>query len=87
MRCTGLLSFALCLLSASPILSQNMPSRFFKPGTSLETKLQSVLPKSGEEAYRTIPWHYDLGQAREEAQRTNKPLLIWMMDGHPMGST
>ena len=34
-----------------------------------------------------INWHADIWEARKIANREGKPLLIWEMDGHPMGCT
>jgi hypothetical protein len=41
----------------------------------------------GGERWTTIPWEPDLGQARARAAREGKPLLMWVMDGHPLGCT
>jgi hypothetical protein len=39
------------------------------------------------ERWTEIPWQIDLLAAREKARRENKPLLMWVMDGHPLGCT
>jgi hypothetical protein len=39
------------------------------------------------ERWATIPWEPDLARARERAAREGKPLLMWVMDGHPLGCT
>ncbi len=44
-------------------------------------------PSSDELAWRSIPWMTDLWQARELAARVGKPILLWEMDGHPLGCT
>lgn len=41
----------------------------------------------GGERWTRIPWEPDLGKARERAAREGKPLLMWVMDGHPLGCT
>jgi hypothetical protein len=39
------------------------------------------------EKWTEIPWETDLTQARERSAKENKPLLMWVMDGHPLGCT
>lgn len=45
----------------------------------------SVRPRG--ERWATIPWQTDLAAARVKAASENKPLLMWIMDGHPLGCT
>jgi hypothetical protein len=44
-------------------------------------------PSHQELAWRSLPWMTDLWQARELAARVGKPILLWEMDGHPLGCT
>ena len=44
-----------------------------------------VRPLDGEDPFDTIPWQTDLWQARVEAAAAGKPILLWEMDGHPLG--
>lgn len=44
-----------------------------------------VPPRAGEEAYTTVPWETSLAAARRKAFEGRKPMLIWSMDGHPLG--
>jgi hypothetical protein len=46
-----------------------------------------VTPSGPGERWREIPWETDLNTARERARREKKPLLMWVMDGHPLGCT
>jgi hypothetical protein len=51
-------------------------------------KLHALIqPKPSEEAWLLIPWRTDLTAARREAAAAGKPLLLWEMDGHPLGCT
>lgn len=51
-------------------------------------KLHAVLkPTPAEEQWLQIPWRTRLWEARQEAAATGKPLLLWEMDGHPLGCT
>ena len=47
----------------------------------------SVAPSGDRERWAEIPWQTDLAMARREAAREKKPLLMWVMDGHPLGCT
>ena len=44
-------------------------------------------PRPGELRWKQIPWSTDLWKARAAASRTGKPILLWSMDGHPLGCT
>jgi hypothetical protein len=49
-------------------------------------RLQAAI-RPGPERWMEIPWESDLGRARERSARERKPLLLWVMDGHPLGCT
>ena len=40
-----------------------------------------------ESTWREIPWRPDLGTAILEARQAKKPILLWVMNGHPCGMT
>lgn len=67
---------ALCFL-AEPTLG----------ASNLDTRIASVLPTAQEDAWLNVGWHTNLMKARLEAQRLNRPLFVWVMNGHPMGCT
>ena len=51
-------------------------------------KLQALIkPATGEEKWQQIPWQADLWKARQQAAAEGKPILLWEMDGHPLGCT
>jgi hypothetical protein len=52
------------------------------------SKLQALIkPGSAEDKWSSIPWLTDLWQARKLAAEQGKPILLWEMDGHPLGCT
>lgn len=53
----------------------------------LDSRIAAVLPKASEEKYLQIPWRFDLAAARVESKAKNKPMFLWIMNGHPMGCT
>ena len=49
-------------------------------------KLRTVIrPLDGEDPFDTIPWETNLWDARVKAAKAGKPLILWEMDGHPLG--
>jgi hypothetical protein len=47
--------------------------------------LKTVRPAAGEDAYAQVPWLTSLWEARKKAAAAGKPVLLWEMDGHPLG--
>lgn len=46
-----------------------------------------IKPKAAEESWTGIPWMTSLWEARTRAAAEGKPILLWEMDGHPLGCT
>lgn len=46
-----------------------------------------VLPRAGELDWQQIPWRTTFWEAVLEAQATDRPILLWTMNGHPLGCT
>lgn len=65
----------LLLLAAPPALAD----------ADLPALLAAVRPKPGEDVFEQIPWRTYLWAARKEAAAAGKPLLLWEMDGNPLG--
>jgi hypothetical protein len=47
--------------------------------------LKVVRPAVGEDKFDQIPWLTSLWDARKQAAKEGKPILLWEMDGHPLG--
>ncbi|MBI2930352.1 MAG: protein kinase [Planctomycetes bacterium] len=45
-----------------------------------------VLPTPDELRWRDIPWRPSLWQGFVDAQKEEKPILLWAMDGHPLAA-
>lgn len=51
-------------------------------------KLHALIkPTPDEEKWLAIPWQTSLTEARRKAAAVGKPILLWEMDGHPLGCT
>ncbi len=46
-----------------------------------------ISPTSDELAFERIAWSPSFGEGLERASVEQKPLLLWMMNGHPLGRT
>jgi len=46
-----------------------------------------VRPDPGEEKWAEVNWQTSLWEARQKAAKEGKPILLWEMDGHPLGCT
>lgn len=47
----------------------------------------AVLPADDELAWLEIPWRPTLWSAMQEARSSGRPVLLWAMNGHPLGCT
>ena len=46
-----------------------------------------IKPGDKEDRWSRIPCMTSLWQARQRAAKEGKPILLWEMDGHPLGCT
>jgi hypothetical protein len=46
-----------------------------------------TLPTAKELGWQDIPWRSDLGRAVAEAAKKDVPVLVWAMNGDPLGCT
>lgn len=54
---------------------------------TLAAWIAAIEPDEVEAAYRSIPWRNALAPAIVEAQQLGRPILLWTMNGHPLGCT
>jgi hypothetical protein len=45
----------------------------------------AIKPRPEEQRWTKIPWEVDLWAARRQALEMEKPILLWAMNGHPLG--
>jgi len=78
----------LALLAAALLaVALDAPTAAAPPLTPADaTALRALIrPLDGEEPFDTIPWEISLWDARKAAAAAGKPVLLWEMDGHPLG--
>lgn len=51
----------------------------------IESLKTLIKPRVEETKWEEIPWRVDLWDARRDAARLGKPIMLWEMDGNPMG--
>jgi len=56
-------------------------------GRALEAWLCEIQPAPAELEWTAIPWRASFGAAVLEAEEQAKPVLLWAMNGHPLGCT
>ena len=49
--------------------------------------LESLQEPPFETYWKEIPWRPNFTEAIEDARKEDKPILLWMMNGHPCGMT
>jgi hypothetical protein len=52
-----------------------------------DTICKALVCSQEESGWRTIAWRPNLGEAIVEARQSKKPILLWIMNGHPCGMT
>lgn len=46
-----------------------------------------IKPKPDDRLWSEIPWELTLSAARKKAMVENRPMLVWAMNGYPLGIT
>ena len=54
---------------------------------NFETVLRAVRPAPEELEWQRVGWQPTLWHAVIEAHEARKPILLWTMNGHPLGHT
>lgn len=78
----ALFPIAASLMLVSAVAAQQ-PAR--QAISSLEKRVQEILPTAEEERWLQIGWRTNLSEARRDAAKEGKPILLWVMNGNPLG--
>lgn len=54
---------------------------------SFEKLRTAIRPSAQELRWMEVPWRPTFWDAVREAQATDKPVLLWAMNGHPLACT
>jgi hypothetical protein len=71
------LLLAACTLGAAPELSD----------ATFDQLAEAIRPRESEIEFLKIGWHESFHSAVKEARQTSRPILLWAMNGHPLGCT
>lgn len=78
----------LLLLAASLGLAADKDQRLQVPLSAEYVKWRDhVLPSAAEQTARKIAWRASVLHGLLDAQKTDKPVMIFLMNGHPLGCT
>jgi hypothetical protein len=88
----GLLAAITALVPASPLAGQTPEGPPAKAKVELNDQnyaewRRHILPDTGELAWQQIPWATSFKDGIVAADAAGKPLLLWTMNGHPLGCT
>ncbi len=88
MRRYALISILFFLIAAPPALAKRKITR----KTTLTKKTYPAILKTlqkppVETHWNEIPWRPNFTEAIGDARKEDKPILLWIMNGHPCGMT
>lgn len=72
---------------ASPAPQSAAPSSLALGPKNLTAWADFIRPNDDELSYESIGWRNTFWPAVEEARRLGRPILLWTMNGHPLGCT
>ena len=75
-----ILTLAVPLLGAACAHAQTVPALTQEEFQKLHRELQPA-----EEAWRALPWHTSILEARAQAAKEKKPIYMLVRSGHPLG--
>jgi hypothetical protein len=72
------------ILSAAIFILGSAPQQALRPA-DIDALKTLIKPRAEETRWEEIPWMVDLWDARKKAAQEGKPIMLWEMDGNPMG--
>jgi hypothetical protein len=69
---------------ADPLAKNSLPE--LNDGT-FQTLLDTILPKKRDLRWQAVPWRASFWDAVLRGAETDRPVLLWAMNGHPLGCT
>src|SRR5947207_13303461 len=91
-RVMGVRTAVASLLQSGNLAGQTSQTPTAKAQVELNDKnyadwRKHILPDTGEMAWQEIPWATTFKDGIVAADAAGKPLLLWTMNGHPLGCT
>lgn len=84
-----LVTAALGLAAAlpTPVPQDRAPRSQTPDAKNLDDWADFIRPSDDELKYEAIGWRNQFWPAVEEARELGRPILLWTMNGHPLGCT
>lgn len=76
-----MLAIVLALAQDTPSVDSRLKDSTFEPIRD------GIVPTADELRYKKIPWRPTLWDALLDAQKAEKPILFYAMNGHPLACT
>jgi len=78
-----------CMVAQAGPLETRLPNSGNPEVTegTLRHWLDTIRPSPDELKWQAVPWRARFWDAVIEAQEADKPVLLWAMNGHPLGCT
>lgn len=73
--------------AASAPAQSDAPSSLVPDKSNLAEWADFVRPNGDELSYEKIGWRNSFWPAVQEARSLGRPILLWTMNGHPLGCT
>jgi hypothetical protein len=88
----GVLTAIAGLLPSNPLVGEAPDAPTAKAKVELNDQnyadwRKHILPDTGELAWQQIPWETTFKDGIVASDVAGKPLLLWTMNGHPLGCT
>ncbi|MFT4649230.1 MAG: hypothetical protein ACI87O_002460 [Planctomycetota bacterium] len=79
--------FMIALTLALTVIVSLLPSQEPKSlaPENLDSILAQILPDESELLWKDVDWRVSLADGIADAQVAKKPILLWAMNGHPLG--
>ena len=71
----------------SPVTQGKAPQSLTPESGNLDSWADFIRPSGDELSYEKIGWRSSFWPAIEEARGLGRPVLLWTMNGHPLGCT
>lgn len=81
------LLLTLVFFSPSALAQDSSPETPRLNADNFQKWLEFIRPSESEGTYEQIGWRNKFWPAVEEARRLGRPILLWTMNGHPLGCT
>ena len=81
------ISLLILLLSTTLTNCRGVPDPAPWPRETVEAWTAHVLPTEEEARWASIPWLSSFSEGLRAARIEGKPLVLWAMNGHPLGCT